>query len=684
MAVDLQTGSQKAAPSGNYNLSDDQLANMRRDRKNIDKDLLYRSQFESSWLHNIQKWNLVAPPGLQGTPNYVVPVSRMATHTGVVSMRQNLPEIVPVPEGKDEKKLSYLLREASAHVHRMTNMEAVMDMGMVDYAVIGNMVLQSYVKVPFKTKRIPILDADGKRTGKYKSVVVRDWSKPKIGTRARSPWECAFDCNARTPAEIRRCFFQDRMTKAEFDEQYTNKPENDYINLEHVKEGSVMTFNKDGGLYRVTVDHDKIIVDHVQNELEDAYRIYANGVLIWDVPLSFIHAHGRCTLSLIPNHHKYDKNLKTHALYGSGDPELLADLDDLINASTNLFIHNYKLKNAYVVGIEGSVPLEEIDLESGRPIAGRVSVQSLGAADLPEWQNFKTQLETWAVQTVKKNYMRLEGEVAKTAYEASQKKDAENVGMQYQIKRMESGGLLEYARKHVSDIMEHLTVEEWADIVDQTPAQIEELIKAKELTKEDVVYASDGKTPTKVRYIERIRTRGRVFEDQDTKNRSLDSLAEITELEGSDGWLPMDKSYVHTRAWRLFKKIPDVYLVGKTILGQDDLTELSKIEQYVNIQTLITNLEAMEKQMQVKSGTDFDELRGIATDSIGIKTDQLASKDDDEDVEKVDEAIEQAEQLLNPSLNGQVPVQGQAPLMGGGPALQGPPSSPPQPPIGPA
>lgn len=688
MAADLQTGSETKAPSGNYQLMDEQLENMRRDRRNIDKDLLYRSQFEPAWRHNIDKWNLVAPHGLQGTPNYVVPVSRMATHTGIVSMRQNLPDIVPVPEGRDEKKLSYLLKEASAHVHRMTNMEAVMDMGMVDYAVLGNTVLESYVKVPFKTKRIPILNEKGEKTGKFKKVQVRDWSKPKIGTRARSPWECAFDCNARTPAEVKRAFFQDRMSKAEFDEQYTNKPGNDYINLEHVHEGSVITFNKDGALDRISVDHDRIIIDYVQNELDDAYRIYANGVLIWDVPLSLIHAHGRCTVTLIPNHHKYDKNGKTHALYGSGDPELLADLDDLINASTNLFIHNYKLKNAYVVGVEGGngLNVEDIDFESGRPVNGRITVQSLGAADLPEWQNFKTQLETWAVQTVKKNYMRLEGEVAKTAYEASQKKDAENVGMQYQIKKMEAGGLLEYARKHVSDIMEHLTVEEWADVVDQTPEQIEELITAKELTKDDVVYAADGKTPIKVRYVERIRTRGRVFEDKDSKNRSLDSLAELTEMEGQDGWLPMDKAYIHTRAWRLFKKIPDVYLVGKTILGQDDLTELSKIEQYVNIQSLITNLQAMEKQLQLKSGTNFDELRSVASDSIGIKHDQLSDSNDDEDIEKVDEAIDQAEQLLNPSLNGQVPtaVPGQAPGAIQPSTQQGAPPSPALPPVGPA
>lgn len=668
MPVDLQTGEDKTVTNGNYTLTDEQLRNMRKDRKNIDKDLLYRSQFEPAWKRGATKWNQIAPPSLQGTPNYVVPISRMATHTGIVSMRQSLPEIVPVPEGADEKKLSYLIGEASAHVHRMTNMEAVMDQGMVDYAVLGNMVLESYVKVPFKTKRVEILDENGEGTGKYKTFTVRDWSRTKIGTKSRSPWECAFDSGARIPAQIRRCWWQERMSKAEFDEVFTNKPDNDYINLEHVEEGKVWSFGDKGELERISVDHDRIILDNVQNELDDAWRIYANGVLIWDVPLSKCHAHGKCTLSLIPNHHKYDANGRTHALYGVGDPELLEDLDDLINAFTNLLIQNLKLKNTYVVGIDGGgIPADEIDFESGMPIQGKVSVQSLGAADVGEWQEIKAAFEQWAVQIVKKNYMRLEGEVAKTAYEAAQKKQAENVGQEYQIKKMESGGLLEYARKHVSDIMEHMTVEEWADIVDMKPEDIKALLDTKELAAEDIIYSDDGKTPLKIRYIEKFRTRGKVYQDDMAKGkRNLENVKEIYESDGEDGWLPAAKEYLQTRSWRLFKKVPDIYLVGKTMLGQDELVELSKIEQMVNNLTLINNLEFQAKQYQIDMGLDFDAMREKAINAIGAKREEFLPDENGEEGKKVEEDIKMAEQILQqarltPPTNAMAPQPVSAP-----------------------
>jgi hypothetical protein len=688
--TDLNGQDVKTAETG-YDPKPTQVQNQRKDKRKLEKDLRYRMQFEPAWRLGADKWNVVAPAGLDGTPNYVVPITRMATHTGVVSMRQSLPEVVPVPEGSDEKKLAYLLKEASAHVHRMTNMEAVLDQGLVDYAVLGNMVLQSFVEVPFKAIRIPKLDAQGEVIkGEFDTVQKRDWSRPKIGTRARSPWECSFDSGARTPDKIRRCWWSERISEGEFEELFANKPENDYINLKHVQAGAAYTFNSDGQLERIEVPHDRIVIDNFQDELEDSWRIYANGVLIWDVPLSSVHCHGKCTLSLVPNHHKYDKNGKTHALYGTGDPELLSDLDDLINATTNMFILNYKNKNTYVVGVEGAVDVDEIDFTSGATIAGKVSVQSLGQADLPEWEAFKNVCEEWSIQMVKKNYKRLEGEVAKTAYEAAQKKSDENKGMEYQIKRMESGGFLEYVKKHVSDVMEHLPVEEWADVVDMKEADLKELLDSGDLTNEDVILSKDGKTPVKIRHIERIRTRGKVYKEKlkDGK-RSLGGLTERKELRGQDGSLPASSEYLHTRAWRLFKKIPDVYLTGKTILGQDDMVELGKMEQLAQSLLSIANLQALEKQSQISLGIDWDKFIEHTFERLDMRKEDYTATEADQKIKTIQENIKQARalapSLLNPKANVlsqppqgvPAPVPGGAPQPGASPAPQAaPPGNP--------
>lgn len=648
-----------------YNPTDEQLANQRKDRVDLDRDLRYRQQFEVTWLKNAQKWNLVAPPGLEGVPNYVIPISRLATNTGIVSMRQRLPDIVPVPEGADEKKLSYILKEASAHVHRMCNMEGVMDQAMVDYAVLGNMILESYVQIPYRAKRVPIMDVQGNDTGKYETIYKRDWSKSKLGSRARSIWECTFDSGARTPDKIRRCSFQDRMIKPEFDELYLNSPDNEYyINLDLVEPGVVWTFTESGTLERTEATHDKIVIDNFQNELTDSWRKYANGILIYDRPLSESHEHGKITLSLIPNHHKYDSNMKTHALYGAGDPELLAELDDLINATTNMFILNYRNKNTYVVGIEGALDVDEVDFTSGHPVKGKVTVQSLGAADLPEWKAFKDDLEEWAIQMVKKNYKRLEGEVAKTAYEASQKKDAENLGMEYQIKKMEAGGLLEYAKKHVSDMFEHLTVEEWQDAAQDDLATIQELMKSGQVAKDDVVLGSDGKTPLKVRYMERIRTRGRVYKEKlKSGKRSLGGLEEDPNLRGQDGWLPASKEYITTREWRLFKKIPDIYLIGSTMLGEDDVAQLAKIDQLLgHVQSIVT-LSAMPnpagppidglKNLNI----DKDKLMDWLFDAVDKRKDELSVSTGNPKLAKAKAGIKAAKDQLSSFLNPHVPLQ---------------------------
>jgi len=653
---------------GAYNPSQETLDVMRKDRKKIDRMYDYRRNFEEQWEANIQKWNQVAPPAAENTPNYVVPVARMATNAGIIKMRQALPSIRIVPEGKEEKRMSILLGDASSHIHRMTNIESVMDHAMVDFSVIGNTVLESFVKVPYTTRRIPVIDKSSKKTGRYKTVYKRDWSRPKIGTRFRSIWECAFDEGARSVAEIRKCTFQDRLTLEEFKEQYVNRPNNEYRDTQYVEAGKIYTFVENNELEREDANHKKVVIDHVQDELEDSYRIYANGVLIWDVALSEVHEHGKCTLSLIANHHRYDRNFRTHALYGTGDPELIEDLDDLINAATNMYIRNMQLKNTYLIGVEGALDVDDIDYVSGQPFRGKINVQSLGQADLPEWNAFKDICEEWAIQIVQKNYKRLEGETAKTAYESRQKKLQEDQGIEYQAKKMESSGLYEYYKKHVSDIMEHLPIEEWEEITDEDKETIKEMIGV-ELAESDVVFDESGK-PVKVRYIERIQTRGVVWKEKIVNGkRSLEDLQE--DAVGQDGWLPAAKEYLHTRGWKLFKRVPDIYLVGKTMLGQDDVIELAKIEQFLGIVSNVANLVGSG----IDIGIDPNKLIEKAAEAIDIDMQELKTGTDDEDMKQQEDMLAQAKALLPQFRN----VPQQTPNTVAAQAGGQPPQSPQQP-----
>lgn len=654
-----------------WNPSRKQLENMQSDRDHIERMYNYRLNFEPQWRRNMMKWNLLVENMQEdsGISNFVIPTARTATYTGVVAMRQSLPELGIIPGGMDDKKKVRIIKDADKHVDRMTNMEAVMDQMIIDYAVIGTGVLEDFVQTPYKTERKMILDKNGKKKG-FEEIIRRDWSRPKIGTRARSPWECAFDPGARNDREIRACTFRDRLSFGEFVEKYIRRPKFDesfFENLDMVHPGVVYIFNKDNDLKREEREDKKVIIDHYQNEVGDIYRVYANGVLILDIPLSALHAHGKITLSLIRNHPMYDKNLKTHALYGAGDPQLLEDLDDLINAMTNQFITNYARKNTYVVGVAngGALDLDDIDYETGDVVTvpGSVNVQSLGAADLNEWVAFKTTVEEWAIQVTKKNWKIVEADAAKTAFEMRQKIRAANMGMVYQIKTMESSGLLEHKRKRVSDIMEHMTQEEVEEITEEEINLIREQL-GQDIAQEDLVVDPVTRKPIAIKHREMFRTNGIVYDEKIIKGkRTVDSLRIVK--EGEDGMVTAHKEYLQTREWVYKRDIPDIYLIGKTMLGEDQLIEEAKLDGFLNKVSIVAQAD-----QSIIEKINFSNIIEMSAENANLNPDEVLNGSMDEKQQERDKRIEAIKQaILTPSQN--VPQQTQANTQGFSPLGQG-------------
>jgi hypothetical protein len=581
--------------------------NMVQDKRDIDNMYDYRREQEHKWHKSTRKWNMLCsdPSHEDNEFSFTVPLSRMVTSQGIVSMRQALPDLVIIPGGLDDKKKANILREANAHVDRMCNMEAVMDYGIVDFGVLGNMVLQDYFEVPYKTRRIKQED------GSYKDTIVRDWSRSKIGTRALSPWECAFDHTARTPAQVRKCTWRERIPFDVFQERFVRIPDYvddlGYINTKYVEPGVKYTFNQTHKLDREEDDKEDndVIIDHYQNEILDVWRIYANGVLIWDVALSEVHAHERCTLTLVPNHHKYDKNGKTHCLYGAGDPELIEDMDDLLNAMYSQFIYNYKQKNVNVIGIEGegSIDLDELVFEGNEVIQGRINIQALGQADLPEFANFKTDIEEMAIQMAKKNYKLLQDDGSKTAFEFQQKQSLQGQGMKYQVSRMESGGFYEHARKRLSDIMEHLTAEEYEQITGEDLKRIKDML-GEEIATQDLVIDPKTKEPVAIKRRERIRTRGFVLEENAGKSgkRDINNVTINKNFSGEDGYLTAAPEYLWTREYIMRRGIPDLYVVGKTMFGDDNITKQAQLDQV---------LALVQGEQQVNPDSPWDMTKSI-------------------------------------------------------------------------
>ncbi len=616
-----------------------------KDREAIDRMYEYRATQEDKWLKYAAKWNqLIEGDDIEtGIAHFNVPISRMATHTGIVAMRQDLPDLILKPEGRDDRKKAELIRDASAHIDKMCNMESHMDQMIIGYSVLGNGVLEDYMQVPFKTRKRIKLDKNGKPTSKFTWTTRRDWSRSKIGTRSRSIWECAFDHRARTVAEIKMCTFQDKISYPEFKTQYMSGMDSapDYINTDKVEPGVVYMFGDKGNWERDVRDDDMVILDTFQDEDSDSHRLYANGVLIWDVPLSSLHRHGKITLSLIPNHHKFDNNLKTSCLYGSGDPELLEEIDDLVNAMTNQFITNMASKNTYVVGVEGG-NVEEYDIESGDVITGRVNVQSMGAADINEWNSFKEVVEEWGIQVTKKNWKRIQADTAQTAFEAMQKQQNEDQGMRYQIKVMEAGGLYNHFYKRIYDIMEHMTVEETEALQEEEIKSISEFIDQGGTAPEDVVLDTKTGKPAKIKYTEKFTTRGSVYEEVFINGkRHIDSLRHVKELDGEDGTMVAAREYLWTMEYITRGMIPDFYVIGKSMEGRDRNMELQQMERFLG---MVVTLKQLNPEMAIK----FEGILERAVDSLDImKREELMDvSDDDESTVEFKEGIQALEETL--------------------------------------
>lgn len=597
--------------------------------------------------------------------SFFVPVTRMVTHTGIVATRQALPKIALRPEDPEDYGKVDIIADANDHVDLQCSMEEVMDQVLIDLSVIGNAVIEDFVEYRYRSKRSKKLDKNGKWTGKWTTTYYRDMSKPKIGSRARSPWECAFGFQNRTNSEISRCTFQDVLSLEEFQEIYHHGNADVYINTEHVKGGIVWLF-KDNEWKHEDKRNNMVVVQHYQDEPTDVYRIYANGILIQDESLTDFHAHGKITLSLLTKHHKYDSSLKHHGIYGIGDPELMAELDDMVQAITNQFIKNYELKNTYVVGLENaSTGLEDIDILSGDVIPGRINIQSLGVSDLPEFLEFKNHLEEWIIQLTKKNYKRLEGEVAKTAYEARQKKAAENMGMIYEIKRLENVGLKAHYQKRISDIMEYMTEEELIDISEEQAEVI--MSYTKKLEKHQYVLNKNGK-PIQIKYRERFRTPGRVYEVEIDGKPHVDGIRQNFELDGNDGVLTAHPEYLWTREWIMHKRVPDFYVVGATILGQDNMEEYAKLIETKNLAAEAMQYDPSIKvdwQNIIEKGAELNDMRREQIIKDASETEAVAK--DREIVQSISDVLQQkqATPVDQASLGGNLGAMPQ-----GAPAVQ--------------
>lgn len=644
-----------------WNPSPEELKAKNQDEEIMNDSLEKRAIEEGNWNWAAGRWNLLNEPvDDPRISNILLPFIRMigSTQISTLSKAHRKNKYKPRQRSDDEKAI--LWQAADDHIDNATAMQRELDDFYTNFVVLGNAGLEDYVHLPHINKRY-------KENGEWKHKAVRDFSRPRIGTRSRTPWEFGFWTNTSDPNEHTPIFFRDYYSYNHFIQEFANvylpngKPK--YINCNHVKPGADAFIVDDNQIDYEPMDHNGVSVITFQDPIRDICRKYANGVLILDIALHEYNRIQKTTLAIATNNHKYEKNLRVPSCYGYGETHLLKGLDALYQAIGNLNIDNYKLANTNLIAIRNqngaSAIDEDFDYLSGVRVEGDVIVSPMGTVRLGDYGAFKEMIDQWAIWTTKVNFQQLVGDTSKTAFELQQRIRASNEGSEYKMQRLASGCFRKHALNRLSFIMSDMTVEEYMDLEEAEIPMVQDLIKSNKVPKEDYQY-KDGK-PVKRVMREKVMVKNRDIEEKyENGKRSIDSLQDKGPSE-RDSEVAVVPEYFWSVEFTENGAIPDIEV--EIDLGAERDLQFQKIQFLANygrqrISEASMNPNAKELQ------TDFDgrKLDEEMVRAVDIPVDRvMRGETKGEEEEQLDETITQMEQLLSPTQNAQaqqVPIQG--------------------------
>jgi hypothetical protein len=348
------------------------------------------------------------------------------------------------------------------------------------------------------------------------------------------------------------------------------------------------------------------------DEIQDVNRIYACpfaravegealnppeelGAPIFDSALSITRIHylsdgkkevrssGSNVLGMTPlcfgiNNDQYDRDLKTHAVYGMGIPRLIEGPDMGFQAMFNMSLDNLRLQNTVTLSYKSNdgktaPDLDNLSFYSGMFLDGDVVANQWGKANISENTVFWEWLNNICVWITGINYQQLVGETSTTAFEFAQRIRMNNQRAEKRIRSLENGCLKRMATLLLSNVLSELTVEEWEDLSEDQAQAIADRLSDGEGTAEDYKDYVDGK-PTKRRVHLYIPiTDGSIKEDfGSSKKRKADpsgtdnTLVDNTEPNGTT-YIPAVSEYLFPIEYIEQGLLPDCLVDGKRMLG---------------------------------------------------------------------------------------------------------------------
>lgn len=698
-------------------MSEEQEKNRRHDFEAINAGKQYQKRYHDEWKQAARTYNVIQDGSTDDrVSNIYIGLARMIIDTGISMMTEGEPDFDFAPLGPSDYKKIILWKAALKMVLSQSNYRSHQDRFISDFMVLGTGAYEVYTQLPFRKKRFE--DESGSITEK----VVRDFRRPKVGVRHVSPFHCWRSPNVADPDDVPASGRSEVLTYNQFVQNYANvylydgRPKYDQKVIKQL-------LGMAGTHFLVTPYYD---------EIQDIYRIYALpfsrapeaealnppdgeiGAPIFDKPLSIsriayeadgkreIRSSGSNVLGMTPlcfgiNNDQYDRDLKTHAVYGMGIPRLIEGPDMAFQAMFNMTLDNLRLQNTVTLAYKShdgktAPDLDNLSFYSGMFLDGDVVASPWGQAHISENTVFWEWLNNLCVWITGINYQQLVGDTSKTAFEFAQRIRMNNQRAEKRLRGLENGCLKRMATLLLSNILSELTVEEWEDLTEEQAMVIAQRIESGDALASDYKDYSAGK-PGKRRVHTFIPIKdGSIKEDfSTTKTRKLDyhttdnTIVDNTDPTGPT-YIPATQEYLYPTEYIEYGMIPDVIVDGKRMLGDmkaQDTETWKAYGEYLRQRLLETAPgTGLEDQAPNADMKKFDEEYGKFA---GIEPDKIAADQSkgSKMQKEFSEAAEDLQDVISQQPNGPMAVTPPPPVPttpapGPGPqspAIPGPPNA---------
>jgi hypothetical protein len=481
--------------------------------------------------------------------------------TGKSQIMAAQPEFEYEAFGASDRPKENLWRSLTETILNRSYFGSHKNISFTDSLIFGCGVFEVYQDKPYRTIRVP------QRDGTFKDKVILDNRAPRVGIRAVSPFRCTRNPNVSDLNEIGSCTKEELLTRNQFIAKYVNcmdsegKPK--YKNLE-------------------LPDSSHVKVTKYQDELRDVYRIYALaygnkedgesetppeddlGMMIFDKPLKIhdlkdekgkiirsmgLNIPGMCNLIWLPYFDKLTADYSEHDPYGMGLPELMEGMDTFMQTIFNMTVDNFRLGNTVVLGNRTpnstTVDFDANTYYGGEFVNADITSTTLGQDRTANFSQMYDVVQNLTIPGTGINISQIQGDTSRTAFEFSQRIEANNKRTETVLQNWEEGALKRAGILTLAAGLSELTVHELSELAEGKAEGILKAIKEGKDVMDDYEFEDGKPIGRKQRYYIDVKGLKEDFSGKKTRSYSTESAANTLVPDSGVNKIPVTEEYVY-------------------------------------------------------------------------------------------------------------------------------------------